>query len=444
MTDPFGKRRGDVMSMPRYLSGLLAGVLLIVPARAQQRVKFYDDGELALHAVTLEDFVEPSVPVYHNGVRVDDPGTSGADVFDVVELYDKVPGASSWPLTWADLVANTYVRPTYYEASLGTSVVATVSYRTSAGLQFLPTVERADVTTGIPERVRSVVTAQFPGAAAVTSTRVYPDPILRRTETLVNVRFEATSSIALDAGLIGSDAFRLMTVSSMFANEAQYDANVLWYEDAAGLVHELRLTNATPRGAHLMPAAVEMGDWFALRKEPGSTWHPSSPTLRVDLLGVSGVAGRLGVQGWLAPSTDPNEDSLNVWIEWMDAPATIPAGTVIEVDLLLTATEPQFPGDANLDSVIDEADAAALLSAWGARPGEVDYEPRTDFDDDGRTNLLDAFLLNEHWGTHHTGGADGGPPAAAPEPATAGLLCIGLAAIRRRRRRQIRHAQATL
>jgi hypothetical protein len=54
-------------------------------------------------------------------------------------------------------------------------------------------------------------------------------------------------------------------------------------------------------------------------------------------------------------------------------------------------------GDATGDGVVNDADADALRAAWGARDGEAGYDPLVDFNGDGRTNLLDAFLLNQNW-----------------------------------------------
>src|SRR4051794_37512579 len=91
----------------------------------------------------LPGIKEPPVPVFHNGVRVDDRATPEADLFNVVEVYDQTPGTDHFPLTWADLVGNTFVRPAYQKADgpgarLGTSVVGSPSFRTPTGFQYIP------------------------------------------------------------------------------------------------------------------------------------------------------------------------------------------------------------------------------------------------------------------------------------------------------------------
>jgi hypothetical protein len=92
------------------------------------------------------------------------------------------------------------------------------------------------------------------------------------------------------------------------------------------------------RASYILPTGTELGGWFELVKEQGSTWYPDSPTIRIELVDRSGVPGRLGVQGYLADTRDRNGDSLSVWIEWLDAPEIIEAGTNLWLDVRVIAT----------------------------------------------------------------------------------------------------------
>ena len=323
-------------------AGLIAAAVLFAAMAAGSALaadlKIYDDGELALVGCENPGGVtEPAVPTYYGGIL------QGS--FKVLEAYDKVPGQVSWPLTVAELVANTYLRPTYQladgsSAPLGTSVVGTASYRTAAGLQYIPSVSQTDVFIGGSDRLRTVLDAQFGTDAQVASACTFPDPLIESTAVGLTIGFEAKNAVALDAAQLGNDAFRLGSLSSMFASESQYDANILRWEDPAGAVHTLQLTNATPRDAHLFasPQEIAVGGFFELLKEPGSTWYPTSPSMRVDLVSLTGVTGRVGIQGWLAATTAPNDDSLSVWLEWIDALATIPLGAAYEATYLVTAS----------------------------------------------------------------------------------------------------------
>lgn len=346
---------------------LLTCCCTTMPVQAGERVSFFDDGGVALIGCPDPAGVgEPAVPVYLDGGFVGE--------FRLIEAYDQaIPLSGCYPLTYVDIVANTYLRATYQKrdgstAALGTSVVGGPSFRTSDGvLHFVPLPSRADVFTGGAERIRFELTAGYPGLAAVSSTRTFPDPAAGATPIGLSVQFAATSDISLHAGLLGSDAFRFTTASSMFLDDRTFDADLIRYEDAGGVVRTIELSNDTPRDVHLLPAAVPIGGWFELIKRPGSEWFPDSPSVRVEIVAASCPAGCLGIQGFLAASDNANDDSLTVWLEWIGAPAIIPAGTVVSVDLLVTAF-----GDAELTAGQIAAFVPVLLGE-DADPQHVDW-----------------------------------------------------------------------
>ena len=84
---------------------------------------------------------------------------------------------------------------------------------------------------------------------------------------------------------------------------------------------------------------AEIGGWVELVKGRGSVWNPDSPSLRVRIRDRAGL--RLGLQAFLIPSANPNDDSLSVWLEWLDAPDTVPAGSQWNLTFDLTATPPR-------------------------------------------------------------------------------------------------------
>jgi hypothetical protein len=350
--------------------GFLVAVFLCTAIAANSvqaaDVSIFDDGELALWGrESPSGIVEPAVPTYYGGIL--------RGSFKVLEASDKVPGQFSWPLTLADLVANTYLRPTYQMAdgtsgSLGTSVVGTASYRTAAGLQYIASISQAEVFTGGSDRLRTVLSGQFGSDATVRSTRTFPDPPIGSTSVGLTVRFETQHAIPLDAALLGNDALRLVGMSSMFADHTQYDADYLRWVDPGGTVHTLQLTDATQRDSHLFSSPMEIagGGYFELIKEPGSSWYPTSPSIRIDLESLTGLTGRVGIQGWLAATTNPTDDSLSVWLEWLDAPATIPSGATYEMSYTVTATPPSAaPEPATL--VLLATGAVALSGRTRAR-----------------------------------------------------------------------------
>lgn len=336
--------------------------------------ELFDDGVAVWARFQLppeSEIIEDAVPVSHNGIPVNGPedcvATEGAATefeFRVLQLSDQYPGTSNFPETRADVIANTFLRSTYqlatpvngdYSAKFGTSVVGSSSYRvpggTEADFRFIPTVTGVDVETGLPEdqRIRSTITGDFGSDATLTTVRTFPEPVIGRTVTGLWVEFEALQDITLDDDgdpfSRGNDAFRFITLSSMYSTSTVFDANMLRYEDVNEIVQALPVTEAF-RNLHLFDTGpVEVGSWFELVKGPGSTYSPNSPTIRVAIdeitMNGSDFQGLLGVQGFLF--FDPNEphpetsDSLSVWLEWVDAPATIPQGTALAAHFTVTA-----------------------------------------------------------------------------------------------------------
>jgi hypothetical protein len=418
----------------RYIGNItiLCGAVLsaAVPANASDQ-NFFDNGQVALRAAD-GGILEPAVPIFHNGVLI------GGHNHKIVEAFDNVPGTGSFPLTFVDMPANTFLRATYQKANgftgaLGTSVVGSASFRTTAGLQFIPTVTRGDITTSPSVRYLSQITGNFGPQAALTTTRTYPDPVLGKTTVGLTVDFTAQQNINLATGgaFTGNDRMRMLTVSSMFSSSTSFDANMLRYEDSGGNIQTLGLSNLTPRNAHLLPAPDEIGGWFELIKNPGSAWFPDSPTVRIDLTDKGGL--RLGVQGFLAGTTNPNDDSLSVWLEWLDAPNTIASGTTLSLGANIVATgdpdRPVIVGDLNSDGFVGVDDLNLVLGSWNQSVTHGQFTAG-DPSGDGFVGVDDLNLILGNWNAGTPPDAD--VSQAIPEPASAVSIVIGCLILIRR------------
>jgi len=394
--------------------------------------EFWDDREVVLTAKTNAGVLEPSVPLFFNGERLGFDCVAGDETYDLIDITDRVPSTGAFPLSFADIVANGFVRPLVQKSdgtssAIGTSVVTHPGFKPNAlPIITVPSVTRADANLlfnppntpgGIPERADPVTiqgTGTYPGFATVVSSREYPDPSVGISQVEVTYTFTATSNITLQGGATGRgfDAFRLISMSSMLANlgTGQYDANYIAVENTSGQVRTLAIDDA-PRGTYLFgaPQATGVGRSFTLYKDTAATWNAGSPSIEVELISLSGAAGSLGVQGFLASSTDPNDDSLSVWLEWTGAPATINAGSVITATFLVTATPATALGDVDHDGVIDCDDLALLNAAIGQTEASPTFNAYADMNKDGSITAADKTLLQ----------AITGPCGGTPCPADA-------------------------
>jgi len=110
---------------------------------------------------------------------------------------------------------------------------------------------------------------------------------------------------------------------------------------------------------------------------------------------------RLSTAGGLAPTGAAND------------------GEVEDYAISLLAADP-VPGDANLDGVVNDADAAILANHWGLLGAAW---ADGDFTDDGRVNAADAAILTANWGA--TFAPPGGEGASVSSAAAAPSVLVG-------------------
>ena len=130
-------------------------------------------------------------------------------------------------------------------------------------------------------------------------------------------------------------------LSSMYVNDITYDSNLLRFEDANGETREISISQAFAvngrkrRNGHLFDEPVPVGSWLELVKTTGSTWLPRSPSMRYDIRDKSGM--KLGVQGWWSGSDNPDDDNLNIWLEWIDPPRVLSPGDNFSLDVIVSS-----------------------------------------------------------------------------------------------------------
>jgi hypothetical protein len=260
----------------------------------------------------------------------------------------------TFPKFSSDILCNSFFRLTYplpdgKSAPEETSVVGSPSFRPPDKLlRFVPTVDKAMITTGGDDRVRVVLKAHFGTAAGVTSTRTYSKPANGSTTAKLSVEFSADEDIPLDTQRT-NDAFRFLTASSIYSDRDNYFVNMIHYEDADRGAHFVRLDaeGYMPekyifKGDSAKAKARPLGRWFELVKEPKEpgTGSLERSILRVEVSNLNGLreSNRLGIQAFLDPTAKPGDDNLHVWVEWLDAPEEIAHGTRLQVDFTITAS----------------------------------------------------------------------------------------------------------
>jgi len=398
----------------------------------------WDDQEVSLRATDQVGVTEPDIPVYFFGDSTvyDDGDQIGFgclpsdDEFTAINIIDRVPSTSVYPQTYADIVANGYLRATYQNAngtagSFGSSVITAPSFRrTGNPLTLIPAMSSADVNmtynfptygpgpggvgfvpTTPPERSDFTITGHgaYGAFATVNSERDYSaDPVVGSTSVTVDFTFTANQAISLQQ--LGNDAFRFITISSMFATRTGglYDASSVKVNGTGG-VTTLTLQNTTPKNAYLFasPRPIAVGSKFSVIQDTAATFNPNSPTIEVTINSISGAAGAIGVQGYLTNSADPNDDSLTVWLEWTGAPATIPAATVISGSFTVTAIPASAPpsscpGDVNGDGATNTGDFNILAGNFTLGPGAT--RAQGDLTGDGFVNTADFNILAGNFG----------------------------------------------
>ena len=301
---------------------------------------FFENRVQALEAKN-PGLVEESVPVYYERRLI------RKKRHETVEGHFRVGKRRGNTQIFADLLANASLRLTYAKRNgrsgrFGTSVVTSPAFRTNETLDLVPDVSRVTVTArGQRENYRAKITAAFPGSAALELRRGLEGLQVGRTRFSLSSRLQVLADINLSKAeeVLANDRFRVLTLSSMFADNLRFDANEVRYEALGGADGSLPVRNATPRDGNIFPEPVLVGSWIELVKGRGSSWNPDSPSIRIEIKNPGGL--RLGLQGFLAASTDPNQDSLSVWLEWIDAPDTVPAGTDLTLEFEVVATPPR-------------------------------------------------------------------------------------------------------
>ena len=271
-----------------------------------------------------------------------------------IGALNPVNGAQSkdWPVVIWDIPGNARTRLANFKPDRGgtpwgTTLIASPGFRAKVdeASRPVPAVDKAAVNVIDNSSVRVALRGHYGSSAIMRSMRTYPPPEGDKTTARISVEFLAEEDIELDADLLKSDAFRFFTLESTFDNNRIYDCNVIKFNNTS-----LSLNDNQKRDDYIFdytPERRQIGSWLELVKEPGSNWNSGSPSIRVNIgdlvingSRILGGKGHLAIQGYLYKNKKVADRSitLEVWVEWLDAPSTIEAGTTLGLDFTITAT----------------------------------------------------------------------------------------------------------
>ena len=281
-----------------------------------------------------------SLEEFHNVLTINGNNPLSETEGDIPELVKEILPSHHFRLKYpkAD-------RGSSYE---GTSVIGAPAFRPigEENALLLPTVEKAMIATGIDGGIRS---RRGPTSAPRrTSSASDPIPSRRRPR-----RRRPCRSISAPRRIsISGSGGRIRQVPPPDPDDPLRGPHVLRCQrhplrrPSQGALRlalndpSWKLNEPERNDVHLFKEMEEdfrkFGTWVELVKEPGSRHYSDTPSIRVNVIDPGGLD--LGVQAFVYSRAEMDQRTLDVWVEWLDAPPLIVAGTQIKVSFKITAS----------------------------------------------------------------------------------------------------------
>jgi exo-beta-1,3-glucanase (GH17 family) len=358
VTDPARGR-----SRARAALGAVAALSLFAGARpaVAQGGNLCDNGVWVIRAEATDPFGR--VPKAPMEVRLNGAPKSHAQI---VVFHHKVDGAPSWPEV-ASVFSSGFVRlkpARVPDVPFGTSFVLGPAYWRD-GVLFgnqqitqieidAPLCERPEADGPIVLRLTGFsVSRGVAGDFDVTHRATLDPPTAERIALTVHQRHVARRDLDVDADRLQmAEGFKIVRASSMFIAGACFDP-LTRRSHPAGTCHDadaVRTPGATqalaPRPAPGFVFAAPRrpaGRWVEVSHTDDAGWQGDTPSARMTLADAA-LARAASVQGYLGASSDPNDDTVDVW--WHDDRPDATRWTAGEsacVDYTLTASADPLP-----------------------------------------------------------------------------------------------------
>ncbi|RMD95464.1 MAG: T9SS C-terminal target domain-containing protein [Calditrichaeota bacterium] len=167
-----------------------------------------------------------------------------------------------------------------------------------------------------------------------------PRPRDSLSTLFIDAKFRALQPITLSARHQQEhQAFRLAQFSSMYIDERLHDSDAASFTNLKGERIQIAFKDVPP-GQFLFrrPQAMKPGTPLSLLHTDDFGYQGNTPNFGLWLL-ESSLPGENVPQGFLTPSTDPNQDNLGLWINQENLPLQISAGDSGEMFFKLIAVD---------------------------------------------------------------------------------------------------------
>ena len=148
-----------------------------------------------------------------------------------------------------------------------------------------------------------------------------PPPRDRQTRLHVEQTYTATAPIAISpARRLEAQGLKLVQASSMFIGSGCdggladcHDSDALRLIDSALERRQLAFASAAPGTLLFNPGALLGSTWLDVLHTDDAGWQGNAPNVRVALDALD-PARLVAAQGFIAPTTDPNDDNVSAWL----------------------------------------------------------------------------------------------------------------------------------
>ncbi|MCS6880318.1 MAG: hypothetical protein RMK84_05855 [Oscillochloridaceae bacterium] len=215
----------------------------------------------------------------------------------------------------------------------GSSFVLGPAYWNDAGVYYHnPQLQHLDFDTSwLPDGPLRMRAAGANGDFAITYTMELPPPRDRQTRLHVTQSVTATRSITIAANRRAErQGFKLVQVSSMYVlprtpcNGSRvecHDSDALRFIAADGARRQVAYDSVTLPGFIISPPVPLGSNWLDVLHTDDVSWQGNTPNVRI-VLDELPADRTLTAQGWIAATTNPDDDNVGVWIH-DDGPASV-------------------------------------------------------------------------------------------------------------------------